>query len=171
MPEGPFPDHGQDGDEPDGSQPQPADRNGPETRGPAPAAKLVLKLDPESAERRKQARRKNDAHVRPFREDSGNAGMVARELPSDEVLASWQHVEQRALDLRAAGVPGSLRELRIRAYLDLLPGPGVAALAARTGRSEMADPGRAHLHHHPLRVLALARQEPRRAGPHPSAIE
>jgi hypothetical protein len=46
--------------------------------------------------------------------------MVARELPSDEVLASWQHVEQRALDLRAAGLPGSLRELRIRAYLDLL---------------------------------------------------
>ena len=29
--------------------------------------------------------------------------MVARELPSDEVLASWQHVEQRARELRAAG--------------------------------------------------------------------
>jgi Domain of unknown function (DUF222) len=86
----------------------------------AAAAKLVLKLDPESAERRKQARRKNDAHVRPFREESGNAGMTARELPSDEVLASWQNVEQRALDLRAAGVPGTLRELRVRAYLDLL---------------------------------------------------
>ena len=87
----------------------------------AAAAKLVLKLDPESAERRKQARRKNDAHVRPFREESGNAGMTARELPSDEVLASWQHVEQqRARELRAAGMPGSLRELRWRAYLDLL---------------------------------------------------
>ncbi|HEV2371554.1 MAG TPA: hypothetical protein VGS19_05220, partial [Streptosporangiaceae bacterium] len=61
-----------------------------------------------------------ETHVRPFRENSGNAGLVARELPSDEVLASWQHVEQRALDLRAAGVPGSLRELRVRAYLDLL---------------------------------------------------
>jgi hypothetical protein len=54
----------------------------------AAAGKLVLTLDPEAAERRKQARRKNDAHVRPFREESGNAGMVARELPSDEVLAS-----------------------------------------------------------------------------------
>jgi hypothetical protein len=41
-------------------------------------------------------------------------------LPSDEVLASWQHVEQRALDLRAAGMPGTLQELRVRAYLDLL---------------------------------------------------
>jgi hypothetical protein len=58
--------------------------------------------------------------VRRFREASGNAGMVARELPSDEVLASWQHVEQRALDLRAAGIPGTLQELRVRAYLDLL---------------------------------------------------
>jgi hypothetical protein len=85
----------------------------------AAAAKLVLKLDPESAERRKQARRR-EAQVRPFREDSGNAGMTARELPSDRVLASWQNIEQRALDLRAAGVPGTLRELRTIAYLDLL---------------------------------------------------
>jgi hypothetical protein len=58
--------------------------------------------------------------VRRFREDSGNAGMEARELPPDEVLASWQHVDRRAHDLRAAGMAGSLRELRIRAYLDLL---------------------------------------------------
>jgi Domain of unknown function (DUF222) len=83
------------------------------------AHRLVLELDPESAERRKEAARQ-DAHVRRFREDSGNAGMVARELPPDEVLASWQHVEQRALDLRAAGVPGTRQELRVRAYLDLL---------------------------------------------------
>ena len=83
------------------------------------ARKLVLKLDPEAAKKRKEAAR-GEAHVRRFREDSGNAGMVARELPSDEVLASWQHVEQRALDLRAAGIPGTLQELRVRAYLDLL---------------------------------------------------
>src|ERR1700722_18363188 len=85
----------------------------------AAAAKLVLKLDPDSFERRKQARRR-EAHVRPFREESGNAGMTARELPADQVLAGWQHIEQRALDMRAAGVPGTLRELRNLAYLDLL---------------------------------------------------
>jgi hypothetical protein len=83
------------------------------------AHKLVLQLDPEAVRKRKEAARR-EAHVRRFREDSGNAGMVARELPSAEVLASWQHVEQRALDLRAAGMPGSLQELRVRAYLDLL---------------------------------------------------
>ena len=83
------------------------------------AHKLILKLDPDAARKRKEAARR-EAHVRRFREESGNAGMVARELPSDEVLAGWQHVEQRALELRAAGMPGSLQDLRVRAYLDLL---------------------------------------------------
>ena len=83
------------------------------------ARKLVLKLDPDTDRKRKEAA-KREAHVRRFQEESGNGGMVARELPCDEVLASWQHVEQRALDLRAAGVPGTLQDLRVRAYLDLL---------------------------------------------------
>ncbi len=83
------------------------------------AHRLVLKLDPDYAKLRKDEDRKY-AHVRRFRENSGNAGMVAHEMPPDEVLASWQHVEQRALDLRAAGMPGTLQELRVRSYLDLL---------------------------------------------------
>jgi hypothetical protein len=93
------------------------------------AHRLVLKLDPDYAKYRKDEDRKY-AHVRRFREHSGNAGMVAHEMPPDEVLASWQHVEQRALELRAAGMPGTLQELRVRAYLDLLqetdsrPAPG-----------------------------------------------
>jgi hypothetical protein len=82
------------------------------------AHRLVLKLDPDYARRRKDEDRKY-AHVGRFREHSGNAGMVAHEMPPDEVLASWQHVEQRAHDLRAAGMPGTLQELRVRAYLDL----------------------------------------------------
>jgi len=95
------------------------------------AHRLVLKLDPDCARRRKEAAKK-DAHVRRFREDSGNAGMVAREMPPDEILASWQHVEQRALDLRAAGIPGTLQELRVQAYLDLLQ--------ERDSRHTQADP-------------------------------
>ena len=96
------------------------------------ARRLALELDPESAGRRKQAARQ-DAHVRRFREASGNGGMVARELPPDEVLASWQHVEQRALDLRAAGVPGTLQELRVRAYLDLLQERDIPDPASTSG--------------------------------------
>jgi hypothetical protein len=104
------------------------------------AHRLVLKLDPESALRRKEAARK-DAHVRAFREGSGNAGMVARELPSDEVLASWQHVDQRARDLRAAGVPGTLQELRVRAYLDLLQERDTRTVPASPDASSDPDAG------------------------------
>jgi Domain of unknown function (DUF222) len=96
------------------------------------AHRLVLKLDADAALRRKEAARK-DAYVSRFREDSGNAGMIARELPPDEILASWQHIEQRALDLRVAGVPGTLQELRVKAYLDLLQ--------ERDSRSAPGDPG------------------------------
>jgi Domain of unknown function (DUF222) len=112
------------------------------------AHRLVLKLDPKAADKRKEAARQ-DAHVRRFREASGNAGMVARELPPDEVLASWQHVEQRALDLRAAGVPGTLQELRVRAYLDLLQerdsrltpaAPDAAGDAAAAGHGDAPGP-------------------------------
>ena len=102
------------------------------------AHKLVLKLDPDAVRKRKEAA-KREAHVRRFREESGNAGMVARELPSDEVLASWQHVEQRALDLRAAGVPGTLQDLRVRAYLDLLQERD--SRAAPEGPADSGPPG------------------------------
>ena len=113
------------------------------------ARKLVLKLDPDAARKRKEAA-KCETHVRRFREESGNAGMVARELPSDEVLASWQHVEQRALDLRAAGVPGTLQDLRVRAYLDLLQerdsraapdGSAASREPARTSPPRTSRPG------------------------------
>ena len=41
------------------------------------ARKLVLKLDPEAAKKRKEAAR-GEAHVRRFREASGNAGCCPR---------------------------------------------------------------------------------------------
>jgi len=96
------------------------------------AHRLVLKLDPDAARRRKEAARR-EAHLRWFREQSGNGGMTARELPADELLATQQHVEQRALQLRAAGLPGSLRELRIRAWLDLLTERDSRLAAAGSG--------------------------------------
>jgi hypothetical protein len=52
------------------------------------AHRLVLKLDPDAARKRKEAAAKHEAEVRRFRESSGNAGMIARELPPAEVLAS-----------------------------------------------------------------------------------
>jgi Domain of unknown function (DUF222) len=104
------------------------------------ARRLALGLDPELARKRKEAARR-EAHVRRFQEASGNAGMVARELPADEVLASWQHVEQRALDLRAAGIPGTLQELRVRAYLDLLQERDSRTTSGTEARTSPSGPG------------------------------
>jgi hypothetical protein len=93
------------------------------------ANRLVLRLDPGAVRKRKEKARR-EARVRAFREQSGNAGISGRELPSVEVLASMQHVEARARALRDAGVPGTWEELKIRATLDLLqerdsrPAPG-----------------------------------------------
>ena len=83
------------------------------------ASKLALRLDPEAVRKRKE-QAKRDAHVRCFREDSGNAGISGRELPSVEALAAMQHISDRARQLRAAGMPGTLEELKVRALLDLL---------------------------------------------------
>ena len=86
-------------------------------------------LDPDAVRKRKEKARR-EARVRAFREESGNAGISGRELPSVEVLASMQHVEDRARALRDAGVPGTWEELKVRATLDLLqerdsrPAPG-----------------------------------------------
>ena len=123
------------------------------------ARKLVLTLDPDIARKRKEAARR-EAHVRRFQEESGNAGMVARELPSDEVLASWQHVEQRALDLRAAGVPGTLQDLRVRAYLDLLQERD--SRAAPEGPAASEGPGQDQRRHGP----AAPGHRPTRSAPH-----
>jgi hypothetical protein len=108
------------------------------------ANRLVLKLDPEAARKRKEKARR-EARVRAFRERSGNAGISGRELPSVEVLASMQHVEERARALRAAGVPGTWEELKVRATLDLLqerdsrPAPGEAP--AHAGGAAAGGPG------------------------------
>jgi hypothetical protein len=83
------------------------------------ATRLVIRLDPEAVRKRKDKARR-EARVRSFREESGNAGITGREMPSTEVLASMQHVEDRARALRDAGVPGTWEELKVRALMDLL---------------------------------------------------
>jgi hypothetical protein len=83
--------------------------------------------------------------VRSFREESGNAGITGRELPAVEVLASMQHVEDRARALRDAGVPGTWEELKVRATLDLLQErdsrPAPAEPSASGGSEGAVGPG------------------------------
>ena len=55
-------------------------------------------------------------------EDSGNAALMGRELPPDEVLAADQRITAWAQELRKAGLEGGMDELRARAFLDLVLG-------------------------------------------------
>jgi hypothetical protein len=87
----------------------------------AAIARAVLQVAPDKArKRREQAQR--DARVQRWREDSGNAALIGRELPPDEVLAADQRITWWAKELKKAGLDGDMDVLRARAYLDLLLG-------------------------------------------------
>jgi hypothetical protein len=60
--------------------------------------------------------------VERWREDSGNAALVGRELPPDEVLAADERIAWWAEELRRAGLDGGVDAIRARALLDLLLG-------------------------------------------------
>ena len=87
----------------------------------AMCTRVVRMIDPAAAEARKQAAAKQ-ARVARWQEDSGNAALSGRELPPEEVLAASQHIDATARALRAGGLPGTLQQLRVRAYLDLAQG-------------------------------------------------
>jgi hypothetical protein len=87
----------------------------------AMCTRIVRMIDPKAAEARKQAAAKQ-ARVTRWQEDSGNAALSGRELPPEEVLAASQHIDATARALRAGGLPGTLQQLRVRAYLDLAQG-------------------------------------------------
>jgi hypothetical protein len=93
--------------------------------------RTVMMIDPAAAERRRE-RAAKEARVERFGETSGNAALCGRELPTIEVLASSQHIDAAARALRAAGVPGTLAQLRARVFLDLTQ--GVDPLARTTGQ-------------------------------------
>jgi len=86
------------------------------------AIALAMKLDPEAMKRGKEQARRDGQRVEARREDSGNACLNGRELAVDDVLASKAHIDALAAALRKGGVAGSLRQLKVLAYLDLTQG-------------------------------------------------
>ena len=84
-------------------------------------ARAVMEAAPEKAKERREAAAKT-ARVERWAEDSGNAALMGRELPPDEVLACDQRIRGWAGELRKAGLEGGMDELRARAFLDLVLG-------------------------------------------------
>jgi hypothetical protein len=87
----------------------------------AAVARAVLAVDSDAAIRRREEAQK-DPRLRRWREDAGTAALAGYGLPPADVLAADERLTARALRLRAAGLPGTLEELRARAYLDALLG-------------------------------------------------
>jgi Domain of unknown function (DUF222) len=87
----------------------------------AAIARAVMEVAPQKAKKRREQAAK-DARVQRWAEDSGNAALMGRELPPDEVLAADQRITAWARELKAAGLDGDMDVLRARAYLDLLLG-------------------------------------------------
>ena len=92
----------------------------------AAAGRAVLQADPAAARKRREEAQK-DARVELWREDAGTAALCGFGLPPDAALAADQRIRERTADLKAAGVPGTMDQLRVRAYLDALLGQDTAA--------------------------------------------
>ncbi len=87
----------------------------------AAVARAILAVDPEAATRRRE-QAQQDPRVRRWQEDAGTAALAGYGLPPADVLAADQRITARARALRHAGLPGTLDQLRARAYLDALLG-------------------------------------------------
>ena len=85
----------------------------------AAIALAAMEVAPKKAKKRRETGAKF-ARVERWAEDSGNAALMGRELPPDEVLAADQRIAAWADELKRAGLEGGMDELRARAYLDLL---------------------------------------------------
>jgi hypothetical protein len=95
-------------------------------------ARVVLEVNPDAARKRREDAVKRDAAIFTGLEDTGNMMIAGRELPPAAVLAMDQYITGRARQLRKAGVPGSLRELRVLAFLERM---GAADPLANTSTS------------------------------------
>ena len=107
-------------------------------------ARAVMEVAPKKAKQRRETAAKF-ARVERWAEDSGNAALMGRELPPDEVLAADQRISAWAGELKKAGLEGGMDELRARAFLDLVLGkdsrPRVPEATDTTGHDGAADAG------------------------------
>lgn len=93
----------------------------------AAAHRAVLAADPAAAGKR-QERALREARVERWTEDAGTAALAGRDLPPIGVLAADLHLSELARSLRAAGLGGTMDELRAQVFLALLAGQPVTAL-------------------------------------------
>jgi len=93
----------------------------------ASARRAVLAADPAAADRHREKAEKQ-ARVEVWSEPAGTAALAGRDLRSADVIAADKRIDGLARQLKAAGIEGSLGQLRARAYLALLLGQPMPGL-------------------------------------------
>jgi hypothetical protein len=101
--------------------------------------RAVIAVDPAAARRRKEQALK-DARVEVYSEPSGTASLAGRDLRPAEVLAADKNLTALAMDMKNAGTPGTMDQLRALAYLHLLSGQPAETLFT-TGQDSPGSPG------------------------------
>ena len=124
----------------------------------AAIGRAVLKADPEAAAKRRREA-EQDPRVELWREDAGTAAICGYGLPPDAALAADQAITAAALALKAAGLAGTMDQLRARAYLDALLGMD-SRPTHRGHRRAASGPGT-----EPARARRPPRHGARRRGP------
>ena len=107
----------------------------------AATRRAVIAADPRAARKRKE-RALQDARVERWDEHAGTAALAGRDLPPASVLAADQNLSALARQLKGAGAPGTLDQLRAQVYLALLTGAPVGSLTpAGPGTAAEMAPG------------------------------
>jgi hypothetical protein len=102
--------------------------------------RAVIEVAPEKAQKRRE-KGEPDARVQRWMEDSGNAALMGRELPPADVLAADQRITWWAKQLKKAGLPGSMDQLRARAFLDIMLGKDSRPSAHDGTKANPGSPG------------------------------
>jgi hypothetical protein len=108
----------------------------------AALARAILAYDPEAAQRRREAARK-DASVQAWAEPSGNAALAGRELAPADVVHADAQLTADARWLADHGLPGSIDELRALAYTARLTGRPLQSLVSASASGTSSSDARA----------------------------
>jgi hypothetical protein len=107
------------------------------------AARAVVTVDPDGARKRREQAEREDARVRFWRERAGTSALAAYGLPTDAALQANANIGQRAEQYKKAGLEGTMDQLRVLAYLDILNGITAAGRITQAQAQAQAEAGRA----------------------------
>jgi len=93
----------------------------------AATRRAVIAADPLAARRRREQAERG-ARVERWTEHAGTAALAGRDLPPTGALAADQHLSEQARALRAAGLAGTIDQLRAQVFMALLAGQPVTSL-------------------------------------------